>query len=73
VNCSRLQEQLPAIQLRILYRWLGEIGSERFGNEHVFSVLRLATENQLKGPIRVPGSEIQKESGTLRAVRSTDG
>lgn len=73
VNCGRLQEQLPAIQLRILYRWLGEIGSERFGNEHVFSVLRLATENQLKGPLRVPGSEIQKESGTLRAVRSTDG
>jgi tRNA(Ile)-lysidine synthase len=73
VNCERLKEELPAIQLRILYRWLGEIGAQRFGNEHVFSVLRLATENQLKGPLRVPGSEIQKVSGTLRAVRSTDG
>lgn len=73
VNCERLQEELPAIQLRILYRWLGEIGSQRFGNEHVFAVLRLATENQLKGPLRVPGSEIQKVSGTLRAVRSSDG
>lgn len=73
VNCERLKEELPAIQLRILYRWLGEIGSQRFGNEHVFSVLRLATENQLKGPLRVPGSEIQKVSGTLRAVRSSDG
>ena len=73
VNCERLQEVLPAIQLRILYRWLGEIGFQRFGNEHVFAVLRLATENQLKGPLRVPGSEIQKVSGTLRAVRSSDG
>lgn len=73
VKCERLQEELPAIQLRILYRWLGEIGSQRFGNEHVFAVLRLATENQLKGPLRVPGSEIQKVSGTLRAVRSSDG
>lgn len=73
VQCDRLRVELPAIQLRILYRWLREIGSPRCSHEHVQGLLRLALENNLKGPVRVPGFEIQKDSGTLRAVRSTDG
>ena len=73
VQCEQLKVELPAIQLRILYRWLRELGGPRFSHEHVEGILRLALENHLKGPLRVPGFEIQKDSGTLRAVRSTDG
>ncbi len=73
VQCDRLKPQMPAIQLRIVHRWLRELGCPRFSHEHVEGLLRLAVENHLKGPFRVPGFEIQKDSGTLRAVRSTDG
>jgi tRNA(Ile)-lysidine synthase len=70
VQCELLKRELPAIQHRIIHRWLSEQGSPRCSNEHVKDALRLASESQLKGPLRVPGIEIVKESGTLRAVRS---
>lgn len=73
VQCERLRMELPAVQLRIVHRWLRELGCPRFSHEHVEGILRLALENHRKGPLRVPGFEIQKDSGTLRAVRSTDG
>ncbi|MEN9922567.1 MAG: tRNA(Ile)-lysidine synthase [Actinomycetota bacterium] len=73
VDCEKLRQELPAFQYRIVYRWLKSIGSMRQSFEHVELTVRLANQNQMKGPIRVPGLEIHKESGTLRAVRRPHG
>lgn len=66
---GELVAQPQAIQTRVVHHWLISRGVPGAGltSEHVFAVCRMATDPQIKGPIKVAGGvEVHKASGRLR-------
>ena len=66
---GELVNQPLAIQTRIVHHWLLGCGvpASSLSSDHVFAVCRMASDPQLKGPVKVAGGvEVKKVSGRLR-------
>ena len=65
-----------AVRSRVVRQWLTDFGvaADALGFDQIRELLRLVTEPNLRGPVRLAGGvEVQTASGRLRASRRNDG
>ena len=75
LEIAAIKSEPLAIQTRVVRSWLLSAGVEgpALGFSQVMLVTRLAFDRSIDGPIALPGVEVVRESGRLRASRRSNG